>query len=289
MNPQGSKWKLSLHSDDSLSFVPHFVRSQDEVPAFFSNKSAAKYNLIHQRNTNDSIHGNMFVSGTVIEPPTKIVQAKPDAAWTLAVIVGLTILTSVSISLSFRRLAALIKATYSRRQYVIFQKNYNVFSDLATFVLVPVHAGCIALICILLLRYYNVSLIFGELLFFVFLSGGLIILRFIKVIIAYLLAFVFETKAQTRAYFENSYIYDSSSVFFLVPLCWLLLFSPLAYHFLFLGTIILVIINIYRFIMSIYNGIQNTGYSLFYFILYLCTVELLPLLLLVKLLKESNI
>lgn len=289
MLPQNNLWKLSVHSGDSLSFVPHFVRAQDEVPVHFYALPAGQYEIICQRDSSDSINGKMFNTSVMLEPPIKINQSNNHEPWMLFVIIGLTILTSIAISFSFRRLAALIKATYSVRHYLIFRKNYSIFSDPATFVLVPVHASCISFISLLLLKFYDFPLTVSNLIFFTSLTIGLLLLRLMKVIIASMLAVVFDTRVQTKAYFENSYIYDSATVFFLLPLCWMLLFSPISDQLLVLGTIILVIINGYRFIMSIYNGIQNTAYSIFYFILYLCTVELMPLLLLVKLLKENNI
>jgi len=63
-------------------------------------------------------------------------------------------------------------------------------------------------------------------------------------------------------------------------------FSPATMFFWYLTIGIVALLQAYRILLALYTGILETTYGLFYFILYFCTVEIVPVAFALKLIAE---
>ncbi len=116
--------------------------------------------------------------------------------------------------------------------------------------------------------------------------GVLVIYYIGKFLLVAILGFVFKTKKETFEYTTNTLIFLVVSGMFLVPLVFLVYYmqTPFSIIFFYITIVIGAIMLLYRTFRGFLIGLNSEHYNLYYLLLYLCTVEILPLLISVKLL-----
>jgi hypothetical protein len=95
----------------------------------------------------------------------------------------------------------------------------------------------------------------------------------------------FKNKETAKEYIQNILIYNLVTGIILLPLLLLIIYT---YHELFLymaGGLILIMIFL-RFIRGVAIGLSDTKFSLFHLFLYLCTLEILPIIVAAKFLSK---
>jgi hypothetical protein len=129
--------------------------------------------------------------------------------------------------------------------------------------------------------HYNVNL--SQ---FLLLSLFVMLFYIFKVLLVKFLGWVFQTTKETLEYLTNYMIFSFVAGVFLFPLVFFLIFSSPFISIISLYVIIIVLIIIfgYQTTRGLMIGLSSNRYSLYYLFLYLCTVEILPLCISVKLL-----
>lgn len=116
-------------------------------------------------------------------------------------------------------------------------------------------------------------------------NSGLIALLFIaKILLIRFVSFVFQLDKIVREYIAILYLVYFNSMFFLMPFLLAVVFIP-ANYFQLISIIYIVIVIIlfsYRFIRTAFHLFGHFKFSIFYLILYLCSLELAPILILVR-------
>jgi hypothetical protein len=110
---------------------------------------------------------------------------------------------------------------------------------------------------------------------------GLFVYQFIKSSLIHLSGVIFGTSESARKYQLNILIFNNMIGIVLVPVTLIAFYWESAYM-LIAGIIIVSLLMSYMVIRGFLTGQDNKSYSLFYLFLYLCTLEILPLLLLFK-------
>lgn len=121
-----------------------------------------------------------------------------------------------------------------------------------------------------------------ELYFKVF--GGVVVLQALKLLVVRMLGKVFRTEAAVNEYIFTIFLYNKALGLFLFPVTISIAFVTLipVPYFIIAGWIIVSIVLVYRTLRALASGIQMAGISKYYLFLYLCTLELLPLIVLIK-------
>lgn len=106
----------------------------------------------------------------------------------------------------------------------------------------------------------------------------------VKLLLIRIISVIFETEKIARNYITMLYIVYFNSMLILIPLLILAVFLPFSWMdilaiVLVVGTILLFA---YRMIRTAFNLLGNLKFSIFYLILYLCALEIAPILILVK-------
>ncbi len=142
-----------------------------------------------------------------------------------------------------------------------------------------------------LFEYYNFLHInhFKDTTLVIYLQILIVILGiyFIKMIILFLIGFIFEGMSEAREYLNNIFVYNKNTAIFLLPIT---LSIPFVYFdfkpiLFYTGLFIILIFFIYR----LFRGCKilfRKHVSIFYMILYLCALEILPMLVVLKILKS---
>jgi hypothetical protein len=115
--------------------------------------------------------------------------------------------------------------------------------------------------------------------------AALLLYQSLKSFIVYSSGIIFDTRESARAYQLNIMIFNYLIGVLLFPL------TIIAFYwnnriFLIFGIIIISLLITYRIFRGILTGLTNKNYNLFYLFLYLCTLEILPLLLLYNVISK---
>ena len=102
------------------------------------------------------------------------------------------------------------------------------------------------------------------------------------------LSWMFSTGEHSRDLLMNMHLYNLFTGIVLLPLLPLMAYAqPLV--FFYISLIIIGLIYFFRFLRLGFVGIRFEKFSVFHLILYLCTLEILPLIVLAKILTRNMI
>ncbi|WP_031301285.1 DUF4271 domain-containing protein [Sphingobacterium paucimobilis] len=109
-----------------------------------------------------------------------------------------------------------------------------------------------------------------------------------KIVMVRAIAIVFEVERLVREYITVLYLVYFNSMLILMPLLLFVTFFPTSYFkiILIFFLIVVSILFLYRFLRTAYSVVGNLRFSIFYLILYLCSLEIAPILILVKTLNN---
>ncbi|MFD2552884.1 DUF4271 domain-containing protein [Sphingobacterium tabacisoli] len=109
-----------------------------------------------------------------------------------------------------------------------------------------------------------------------------------KILMVRIIAIVFEVERLVREYIAVLYLVYFNSMLILMPLLLFVTFFPTSYFkiILIFFLIVVSILFLYRFLRTAYSVVGNLRFSIFYLILYLCSLEIAPILILVKTLNN---
>ena len=120
--------------------------------------------------------------------------------------------------------------------------------------------------------------------FYLKLCIALIIVYTVKIELIKLLGFIFKTEHESSEYVFNIFLFNKISGLFLMPIviCIALVKQINSVYFINLGLLLVSFILIYRSIKGYKIGLRKRKISKFYLFMYLCTLEILPLIVLIK-------
>ncbi len=149
--------------------------------------------------------------------------------------------------------------------------------------------------------FFNISLFIFEFYNFYYLSDFreihiavyfnilaiVLVIYFLKMIILFSLGFVFNGIKEAREYLNTTFVYNKNTAIFLLPITLSVPF--IVYNlkpFLFYSGLFIML---FFFIYRLFRGVKilfRKHVSIFYMILYLCALEILPMLVIIKILKS---
>lgn len=178
------------------------------------------------------------------------------------------------------RFTVMLKAVFALRPFSQLEKDGTFFRETPTYLLSAAYMLVFSLLVSLTLGFT------GQVETLSFISAPLVyagILAFIalfyvtKIIVLSHLAWVFSTQRATSLYLQNIFLVNQLMGLAVFPLVFYSAFNPGAPGLL-ITWVLVVIIASYKVIRGAILGFRASGFSLYYLILYLCAVELAPLL-----------
>lgn len=112
----------------------------------------------------------------------------------------------------------------------------------------------------------------------------------VKIISTRVLGFIFEVKEAAREYAYNIVLFNKTIGLILFPITLLLTYARQvpATWLIWSGLVLWGLALLYRLVRLSFIGFSVRGVSVFYIILYLCTLEILPVLVIIKLLIKQH-
>ncbi|HLG04308.1 MAG TPA: DUF4271 domain-containing protein [Bacteroidia bacterium] len=131
-------------------------------------------------------------------------------------------------------------------------------------------------------RHYQMDV--NGLVWFGFMSIGIGLAYFVKIVTVRVLGSVFEVRDAAAEYSYNILLFNKIGGLILFPVVLLLAYARQVPSgiLIWAGLCILSIILIYRLLRIFLIGVSTPSVSLFYIILYLCTLEILPFIVIIK-------
>ncbi|WP_319511435.1 DUF4271 domain-containing protein [uncultured Draconibacterium sp.] len=231
--------------------------------------------------TETKLHTELLEKPTFILPNRE--RNKPHNDWiTIIIFVAIAIIASIRYTYAkYIQQLFLSLFNYATSVRMLNDKNYPVFHaafrlEIIFYITLPLFIFQ----CLNLFKYENTA--FAPQ-YFLIIFGSVLLYFFGKKLIYLTLGLLFETQNETREYLFNFDNFNRSLSLVLLPIVILIQFAPLKspMFIAILGLVILFILNI----ILLRRGaiiLLKKQFSLFYLFLYLCTLEILPLLLIYK-------
>jgi len=231
----------------------------------------------------DSLH-TVLKGVEVVFPGKKLARNNPD--WLVGVLV-IAIFLFATVRLIFNKyLSQLVQATinYSTFTRVFRERYFNLLH--ASFRLDIIFNFILALFAYQFLTAYRINFGIKNSFYVYLICVGTVIGYFLLKKIAYMLTGIMtESKREVKEYLFSITVYNRILGLFLLPVTAIIAFVPLYQPELFLFSGLAIILVFY--LLSLRRGAKiflRKHFSILYLILYLCTLEFLPLLLVYNLL-----
>jgi len=274
---------------DSTSALYRHGLSMDEVPALFSKNPAYTNDSaqIRQVDVADYSINGRFLSHTQIEKPLTGKQPGTSSDFLFISLLIIPVLISLFIvKTSFSRIQGAFKALFNNRFASIFIRNFTIGNQFTTYLIAFNSAATLSIgawLWLLQAQQIGYDTRYEALLIIFSLLAGYYLYRYL---IVFLTRIIFETHESSEQYLYRDYYVNTVAATTLPFFIFAAAFSPVVDIWWYLAAGITSLLLIYRLILLVYIGILERTYGAFYFILYFCTVEILPVAFLLKILTE---
>ena len=204
--------------------------------------------------------------------------------WVLATILVLIIMFAVLSQTFSKQLQAIVQSFFSNRALNNLNKEDNVYNSWPFLILFAQFGFTIGLFFYLAAQFKELSQVQSGFQFYITISLLIIGFYGLKIIVLKLLGFIFNIRKPIGEYVSILYLsYFNASLLFM-PLVLAFALSPLKYgvFYIIIALILLVVIFTFQFIRAGINILSNYRFPKVYLILYFCTLEICPILILIK-------
>jgi len=204
--------------------------------------------------------------------------------WILAFIAFLLVLFAILKNVFSKQLMAIILSFFSNRALGNLNKEDNLFTSWPFLLLFVQFGFTIGMFFYLVAQYQKLDYVANGFQFFVTISIVIIVLYVLKIVLLRVLGYIFNIQKPVSEYVSILYLsYFNASLLF-TPLVIAFALSPLKYGSFYIATaiILVVVIFVFQFIRAGVNILSHYRFSKVYLFLYFCTLEICPILILIK-------
>jgi hypothetical protein len=242
----------------------------------------------------------LIVPGTVITdslPQTEL-PAQPEFRfeglrriennhdWLLVPLLLGILLITLSRALYFRRFFQVFSSVLSSNNMNIMLREGNVLGEILSILLFANYLLMSGLVLFLSVEWTGMQIMparYPDYFLFAAIILGLILFIFFKVLMIQFTGAVFRTGQESGDYVLNTYLYNYIIGVLIMPLVVLAIYPGLEWA-LHASWALAALLYLARIVRGILIGIRNVKFSPILFLLYLCTLEILPLAFVIKLL-----
>ncbi|HYX10198.1 MAG TPA: DUF4271 domain-containing protein, partial [Bacteroidales bacterium] len=260
-------------------------------------------NTFHTLNFLDQIPGDQYqtvewgvpvykeaspaTNSTVQQTPVHILPAvrnEHSGDWILAIILGSFVMLAWVRIFFTRYLVQIINSLFTYQTAAKLFRDNNILLQRISFVLNTIFVLISGLFVYQLFNYFDISVGIREgfslYLFSTALVFGLIVFRYIAV---YTVGFIFAKQKEFKEYLHNVFLFNKSIGLVLLPVVAGIAFTSrhISVPLVYMGLLMVIFFYILRIGRS-FRIILRKEVLIFYLILYLCTLEILPILLFYK-------
>lgn len=222
-------------------------------------------------------------SGHKLHPVTNAPVAKPpeNRNWLFGVLFIITILYLYIQNNFYNRFSQVKRAFLAKRYYSQLVRDGNIFKER---IVIPIYLiflmGFSLLLYSTLLFTVDISTIpWSKFNIYLMILLGVVGYQFLKSIVINLSGEVFYTNSETSIYLLDTFLFISLFSMFLIPLMWLHTYSPTGWLLLFIW-LVFIVFSAIRMVKAIM--VWRRVFTFFKLFLYLCTLEILPIVIIAK-------
>jgi len=293
---------LSYHPNplptETYSVFKKFILIQDEVPdnfKYYSNQYSniqkadslfAKKIIQQKPDSEKTLTTSVFKDNLLkVQQNNSIPNKSNSDYWGLFIFIFCLLILMIIKTTYSKRLSQIIKSFFNPRLMPQLNRDGNIFNERITAFIYPIYFISFGFII-----YEVITLVFSNkinyqgYLIYLLCLVGFIIFYFTKYLLIKTISIIFLTKRETDDYLLNQLIFNFVIVLVIFPGAFLIFYAQPQLKIIFLIglAIIFSLIMIYRIIRSFFIGISLNKFSHFYLILYLCTVDIIPILLILR-------
>jgi hypothetical protein len=187
-----------------------------------------------------------------------------------------------------RRLEMIFRGVFAKNYANQLVREGNLFNERIGLILFLVYLATISMFVFQALPLYNVHLITPPGLTYTYIFGFFLGLWFLKAFMVKVLSLLFNTNENSRNLLTNMYLFNLFAGIILLPAVTCMAYANLEV-FYYISLVIIASIYTLRIIREAIIGFTIIKFSVFHLILYLCTLEILPLIVLAKILTRNMI
>jgi len=206
--------------------------------------------------------------------------------WIIAIIIGLLLYTALLNLTLGTEIKSIFQSFYSKRVSMIDKEDrgINLWAFIGLFLLFGLTFG---LFLYQLASYNGVYYSISGMQLFIALSLIIISLFAFKFLLLKIIGFLFDIDRIVGEYITTLYLtyFNIAFVFLPVAVCFSLIAAQLIPYLLAVALILIVVIFIWIYLRSSVNIISNIRFHKFYLFIYLCALEICPILILIKVLN----
>ena len=205
--------------------------------------------------------------------------------WILAIIGFLLVLFAILKNTFAKQLGSVVQSFYSNRALANLNKEDNLVTSWSFLLLFIQFGFTIGMFFYLAAQYQGLPEVSqGGFSFFITVSVGVIFLYLLKIVCLRAIGFVFDIQRPLHQYISILYLsyFNTSLVFIPIIIAFALSDQKYGSGYILLGILALVLIFVFQFIRAAINILSQYRFPKLYLILYFCTLEICPILILIK-------
>jgi hypothetical protein len=181
-----------------------------------------------------------------------------------------------------------MKASVNSRFFSLLEKESGIIGNMLNYILYANFLLIFAVIALLSLRYLDVNISLSNIHILIPLSIFVVLGISFSIVKLWLLnfgAWIFNTSRETLTYIRNIIVVNELTGVLLLPLMFIYLINPFRW-LIYTIWLLVILLFLFKIIRGAWLGINHSRFSLYYLILYLCAVEIMPLLIFIKFSKN---
>lgn len=207
--------------------------------------------------------------------------------WITLILAGSLFLITFMKVIYMKRFFDFFKTFFSYRYFNFLVRESNLFKEQISILLIINYFLVFSLFIYLSFRYFFNTPLFYQysLIFYVKILLYLLIIVLIKNLFKVFIGIIYKTQLETYQYLHNSLVTEVMMGLLLFPVCVFIVFQPSFYVYI-VGFAIIGLLSIYKLMRLMIIGKVHGKFSVFYLFIYLCTIEILPMFIIVKLIMN---
>ena len=204
--------------------------------------------------------------------------------WLVYAIIGLLIYTALLNIFFSKDVSNVVQSFYSKTTLSYIDKEgglINIWAFVGLFILFSLTSG---FVLYQITKYYNIYYSISGFRLFILLSAIISLLFTVKFLVLKFVSFIFDINRPVSQYIAilNLTYFNITFVLLSIAICFCLLSTQYIPSLLIITLIIIAIIFAWQFIRNSLNIISNFRFHKFYLFIYLCALEICPILILIK-------
>lgn len=217
-----------------------------------------------------------------LRPLVRVTESGP-AEWSGFLFLGILILVVILKRLATRKYNQLLFCLSGNTRLSLMLREWNPMKNFISFIVLFIYLTAFSLLIqnsVGFMSSYSDSSS-SEMILFFQIFGGLSLLFLLKLFVIRFLSYLFKTSEETSRYLTNHIGFFAAGGLILLPMLLVMIYNPSIYIIFFSFGIIFILLII-KIIRSFASGLIQPPFSILYLFLYLCALEIMPLIVLTK-------